>query len=150
MAIIVSNPYNFNINNNTRFDATINAALPDEETILYKTDSSYVKQFINLTIPSGVNVVKAYCYAEIVDSDYDAVSYAIIASYINDNKYNKTWATADVDRDGTQYITQYVGVTPGKTYKVKVECDVGNIGDAYASISYSSKINTHAIDVADY
>ena len=39
---------------------------------------------------------------------------------------------------------------PGKIYKLKAHCSVDNIGNAYLSISYSSKINTHAVDVADY
>ena len=114
----VSNPYKFNINNNTGFGATINAILPDKETILYETDSLYVTEFINITIPSGVNVLKVYCYAEIVESDSGVFSYAFVASYIND-KYNKTWAVADVEMNNTQDITKYVGVTPGKTYIIK-------------------------------
>ena len=39
---------------------------------------------------------------------------------------------------------------PGKIYKLKAHCSVDNIGNAYLSISYSSKINTHAVDVEDY
>lgn len=39
---------------------------------------------------------------------------------------------------------------PGKTYKLQVHCSTDNIGSAYLSISYSSKINTHTVDVEDY
>ena len=63
----VSNPYNFNINNNTRFDATINAVLPNEETMLYKA-TNFIDKFINITIPSGVNVLKVHCFASIEES----------------------------------------------------------------------------------
>ena len=144
----VSNPYNFNINSNTRFSTIINAVLPDEETILYKAEN-YINKFINLTIPSGVNVVKVDCYVDIIESPEGMYATAYVYSYIND-KYNKTWAVTEVEMNGTEEITKYVGVTSGKTYKLKIHCSTDNIGSANLSISYSSKINTHAIDVEDY
>lgn len=145
----VSNPYNFNINRNTSFSTTINAVLPDKETTLYEADESLNTKFINLTIPSGVNVVKVYCFADIVEGETGITSSAYVLSYINDS-YNKTWADVEVEMSDTQDITKYVGVTPGKTYKLRVGCFVGNIGSAYLSISYSSTINVHAVDVEDY
>ena len=57
---IVSNPYNFNIDNNVSFSTTINTVFPDKETILYEADEWLNIKFINLTIPRGVNVVKVY------------------------------------------------------------------------------------------
>lgn len=147
----VSNPYNFNINRNTSFSTTINAVLPDKETVLYEADDSIVSsnRFINLTIPSGVNVVKVYCFADITESDSGVFSSASVASYIND-KFNKSWAVAEVESNDQDDITKYVGVTPGKTYRLEVWCFVGNTGSAYLSISYSSTINAHAVDVEDY
>lgn len=147
----VSNPYNFNIVSNTSFSTTINAVLPDKETVLYEADDSVTSgsRFINLTIPSGVNVVEVYCFADITESDSGVFSSASVASYIND-KFNKSWAVAEVESNGQDDITKYVGVTPGKTYKLSVECFVGNTGSAYLSISYSSTINVHAVDVEDY
>lgn len=148
---IVSNPYNFNANRNTSFSTTINAVLPDKETVLYEANDSIVSsnRFINLTIPSGVNVVKVYCFADITESDSGVFSSASVASYIND-KFNKSWAVAEVESNGQDDITKYVGVTPGKTYRLEVWCFVGNTGSAYLSISYSSTINVHAVDVEDY
>lgn len=145
--ITVSNPYNFNINNNTRFNATINAVLPDEETILYRAEN-YIDKFINLTIPSGVNVVKVYCYADIIDSPEGTWASASVNSHTNNS--HKNWAIAEVEMGGTYEITKYIGVTPGKAYKLKIHCSTDNIGSAYLSISYSSKINTHTVDVEDY
>lgn len=145
----VSNPYTFNIDSDVSFSTTINAVLPDKETILYEADESLNVKFINLTIPRGVNVVKVYCFAEIIESDPGIASSAYVLSYINDS-YNKTWASVDVEMNDTQYITKYVGVTPGKTYKLRVGCFVGNIGSAYLSISYSNEINAHTVDVEDY
>lgn len=145
----VSNPYTFNIDSDVSFSTTINAVLPDKETILYEADEMLNVKFINLTIPRGVNVVKVYCFAEIIESDPGIASSAYVLSYINDS-YNKTWASVDVEMNDTQYITKYVGVTPGKTYKLRVGCFVGNIGSAYLSISYSNEINAHTVDVEDY
>lgn len=145
----VSNPYTFNIYSNVSFSTTINAVLPDKETILYDADESLNVKFINLTIPRGVNVVKVYCFAEVIESDPGITSSAYVLSYINDS-YNKTWANVDVEMNDTQNIMKYVGVTPGKTYKLRVGCFVGNIGSAYLSISYSNEINAHAVDVEDY
>lgn len=146
---IVSNPYTFNIYSNVSFSTTINAVLPDKETILYEADESLNVKFINLTIPRGVNVVKVYCFAEIIESDPGITSSAYVLSYINDN-YNKTWAEVDVETNDAQNITKYVGVTPGKTYKLRVGCFIGNVGSAYLSISYSNEINAHTVDVEDY
>lgn len=143
----VSNPYNFNINRNTSFSTTINAVLPDKETVLYEA-SAYTSEFINLVIPSGVKVVKVYCSADIIESDENFGAVASVKSYVND-KFNKVWALAGVDGNGTDEVTKYVGVTSGKPYRLSVLC-TSDLGGAYLSISYSSTINAHAVDVEDY
>lgn len=143
----VSNPYTFNINSNILFSTTINAVLPAKETILYEA-SDYTDDYINLVIPSGVKVVKVYCFAEIIDHDDNFVAEAHVHSYVND-KVNKVWAVAGLNGIGVDEITRYVGVTPGKTYRLSVYCS-SDLGSAYLSISYSSTINAHAVDVEDY
>lgn len=143
----VSNPYNFNINRNTSFSTTINAVLPDKETVLYEA-SNYTNEFIDLVIPGGVKVVKVYCFAEIIEQDDNFGAEASIRSYVND-KFNKVWALAGVDGNGTDEVTKYVGVTSGKPYRLSVLC-TSDLGSAYVSISYSSAINVHAVDVEDY
>lgn len=142
----VSNPYNFNISSNVSFSTTINAVLPDEETILYDA-SGGTYDFKNLTIPSGVRVVKVYCYAEIIEQN-DGLVAAYVGSYVND-KLNKVWGTAKLEGIGIDESTKYVGVTPGKTYRLSVVCH-SESGGAYLSISYSNEINAHAVDVEDY
>lgn len=143
----VSNPYNFNINRNTSFSTTINAVLPDKETVLYET-GDYVRKFIDLVIPSGVKVVKVYCVAEIIEQDDGLSAEASVKSYIND-KFNKVWAVAGIDGTGSDEATKYVGVTPGKTYRLLIFC-ASDLGGAELNISYSSTINAHAVDVEDY
>ena len=143
----VSNPYNFNVNRNTSFSTTINAVLPDKETVLYEA-YDYTSKFIDLVIPSGVKVVKVWCFAEVIESDDSFYANAGVTSYLND-KYNKTWGIVDVQANGSDSITKYVGVTPGKTCRLSVLYRADQ-GSAYLSISYSNKINAHAVDVEDY
>lgn len=143
----VSNPYTFNIDSDVSFSTTINAVLPDKETILYKA-SDYTSEFIDLSIPSGVKVVKVYCNAEIIKMDDNLVAEAHVHSYVND-KVNKVWAVAGINGIGMDDITRYVGVTPGKTYRLSVYCS-SELGSAYLSISYSNEINAHAVDAEDY
>lgn len=77
---IVSNLYTFNIDSNILFSTTINAVLPDKETILY--EARFKREFINLTIPRGVNVVKVYCFAEIIESD-PGITFSTYSNEIN-------------------------------------------------------------------
>lgn len=79
---IVSNTYTFNIDNNVSFSTTINAVLPDKETILYEDDEVLNIKFMNLTIPRGVNVVKVYCFAEIIESD-PGITFSTYSNEIN-------------------------------------------------------------------
>lgn len=143
----VSNPYTFNIDSDVSFSTTINAVLPDKETILYEA-SDYTSEFIDLSIPSGVKVVKVYCNAELIEIDENLVAEAHVHSYVND-KVNKVWAVAGINGIGMDEITRYVGVTPGKTYRLSVYCS-SDLGSAYLSISYSNEINAHAVDAEDY
>lgn len=141
----VSNPYNFNINRNTSFSTTINAVLPDKETVLYEA-SDYTDDLLDLVIPSGVKVVKVYCHAELIEQDSELSAAAGVSSYLN-GKW-KSWGYVEVSYD-VGFITKYVGVTPGKTYRLSVLCR-SDLGSAHLYISYSSTINAHAVDVEDY
>lgn len=143
----VSNPYTFNIDSDVSFSTTINAVLPDKETILYEA-SDFTSEFIDLSIPSGVKVVKVYCNAELIEIDDNLVAEAHVHSYVND-KVNKVWAVSRMNGIGRDEITRYVGVTPGKTYRLSVYCS-SDLGSAYLSISYSNEINAHAVDAEDY
>ena len=143
----VSNPYNFNISSNVSFSTTINAVLPDKETILYEAQD-YTNKYIDLTIPRGVKVVKVFCFAEIIESDDNFYSYASVNSYLN-GKHNKIWSVVEVRANAADSKTRYVGVTPGKTYRLEVLCE-SDLGSARVHISYSKEINAHAVDVKDY
>lgn len=132
----------------TTINLKVDTELPNTETILYEA-GDYIHKFIDLVIPSGVNVVKVYCIAELVEQDSNNSAEASVKSYIND-KFNKAWAIAGVyGNNGRDEITKYVGVTPGKTYKLLVHCGT-DLGGADLSISYSQEINAHAVDIEDY
>lgn len=98
----------------------------------------------SLTIPSGVKVLEVYLS---IDSLNEGVE-----SYISilNNKGDKTWA--DVQgwwEDGfPDYITNYVGVTPGKTYSLYINMDVE--GDSSGYIAYSPTINNKTPTIYDY
>ena len=98
----------------------------------------------SLTIPSGVKVLEVYLS---IDSLNEGVEGYI--SILN-NKGDKTWA--DVQgwwEDGfPDYITNYVGVTPGKTYSLNIQIDIE--GDSSGYIAYSPTINKKTPDVYDY
>lgn len=140
--------YDIKSGTGTTINLKVDTGLPNVETTLYKA-GDYIHKFIDLVIPSGVNVVKVYCIAELVEQDSNNSAEASVRSYIND-KFNKAWAIAGVyGNNGRDEITKYVGVTPGKTYKLLVHCGT-DLGGADLSISYSQEINAHAVDVEDY
>ena len=122
--------------------------LPNTETTLYEA-TNYTHSYVNCNIPSGVNVVKVYCYAEIVEADSAYHNIAEVSSYI-DNKFNKKWCTAEVHASDNMETIKYIGVTPGKTYLLLISCGQDAIGSAEVRISYSSVINAHAVDIEDY
>lgn len=150
MSTTVSNPYSFNIVNNTSFSSpTIQSNLPQTDTLLVDISNTYNNNY-QLTIPSGVNVI--YC-SGIVHASVDREGECEAALIIKNNTNNKYWNN-DIENGGSRdnvsaSYQRYIGF-PGKIYKLKVHCSVDNIGNAYLSISYSSKINTHAVDVEDY
>lgn len=150
MSTTVSNPYSFNIVNNTSFSSpTIQSNLPQTDTLLVDISNTYNNNY-RLTIPSGVNVI--YC-SGIVHASVDRYGECEAALIIKNNTNNKYWNN-DIENGGSRNnvsasYQRYIGF-PGKIYKLKVHCSVDNIGNAYLSIFYSSKINTHAVDVEDY
>ena len=113
MSTTVSNPYSFNIVNNTSFSSlTIQSNLPQTDT--YNNNYS-------LTIPSGVNVIYCSGYAEAGVDRYGECEAALI---IKNNTNNKYWNN-DIENGGggdtvDAYCKCYIGVTPGKTYDLSI------------------------------
>lgn len=159
MSTTVSNPYSFNIVNNTSFSSpTIQSNLPQTDTLLVDISNTYINNY-RLTIPSGVNVI--YC-SGIVHASVDRYGECEAALIIKNNTNNKYWNN-DIENGGggdtvDAYCECYIGVTPGKTYNLSIntmanfESWEGYPGyvDSDVKIYYSASINNHAIDVADY
>lgn len=98
----------------------------------------------SLTIPSGVKVLEVYLSIDSLDEGAEGVLY------ITNNKSNKGWAkVSGWWEDGFPYdITNYVGVTPGKTYSLYISMDVEGSSSGY--IAYSPTINNKTPTITDY
>lgn len=159
MSTTVSNPYSFNIVNDTSFSSpTIQSNLPQTDTLLVDISDTYNNNY-RLTIPSGVNVI--YC-SGIVNASVDRYGECEAALIIKNNTNNKYWNN-DIENGGGGDTVDalcecYIGVTPGKTYDLSIntmanfESWEGYPGYANSDVKiyYSASINNHAIDVADY
>ncbi len=159
MSTTVSNPYSFNIVNNTSFSSpTIQSNLPQTNTLLCDI-SNISDENYNLTIPSGVNVIYCSGYTKASVDRYGECEAAII---IKNNDNNKYWNNDIESGSGGDTVSasckRYIGVTPGKTYNLLIntlanyESFEGYPGFANSNVKiyYSASINNHAIDVADY
>lgn len=105
---------------------------------------STVDRNYSLTIPSGVKVLEVYLSIDSLDEGAEGLLY------ITNNKNGNTWADVsgwweDVFPDD---ITNYVGVTPGKTYSLIINMDVYGSSSGY--IAYSPTINNKTPTITDY
>ncbi|WP_337648410.1 hypothetical protein [Phascolarctobacterium faecium] len=125
---LTDNPMNITVTGNITVSATLEAQLPSSETFLYAGDADSA----TITIPAGVNVVKAY------------------AGRGNGNPYMQLYHDNNVLwSDG---VITYVGVTPNKSYKLLYVGPIEDPGVAhiYWYVSYSSTINQQTPSVTDY
>lgn len=94
----------------------------------------------SLTIPSGIKVLEVYLSINSLNEG---------ALHITNNKSNKGWAKVSGwwEDDFPYDITNYVGVTPGKTYSLNI-----SMGDGGSSgyIAYSPEINNKTPTIYDY
>lgn len=136
MSTTVSNPYSFNIKNNTGFTSpTIVSVLPDSDTLL----ETIIEEIKTITIPLGCKVVRLDGYTP---ASGDGPAEVIVYDITN----AKLWCHIEGDFYGAS-DTVYVGVTPGKTYKLHVH---GRGEEVTCEIYYSKDINNKTPDVTDY
>ena len=138
MSTTVSNPYSFNIVNNTSFTGSAIAPnLPDKSTLL----ETIYDETKTITIPLGCKVVELFCTA-------NGEGFGCNAEMTVENVYNnKYWCDIIGDSYGVSEII-LVGVTPGKTYKLHVRA-IDSV-DATCKIYYSKNINNKTPTVTDY
>lgn len=105
-------------------------------------DSTVIK---SLTFPAGFNVLKIT-----MENTGSVDSYTGVM-----NKNNQVWWTGSlIDnklRSG-ETVTKYVGITPGKEYKLSFGITTENFsaGKGRFTISWSPEINTQTPEVTDY
>lgn len=138
MSTQVSNPYSFNIKNNTGFtSSTIVPILPDGDTLLATLTRQGTR---TIFVQSGCKVVLLK-----INSGPDGENRGTVVRVYNlDN--NKNWYYNAGDPDGF-FGSAYVGVTPGKSYTIKL---TGRGDDPRGTIYYSASINNQTPGVTDY
>lgn len=143
----VENPMSLVITSDTTIGVTLEASVPTTETFLYNKTielSDTLLDEISVTIPNGVNVLYISSHAESSEGYDDYVSVEII----NLNN-QKSWRYR---QEGYNFFDQwYVGVTPGKTYRLQIYLGAEyNLSGGYVKISYSQSINTKTPNTTDY
>ena len=138
MSTQVSNPYSFNIVNNTSFTSqTIAPILPDSDTLLATLTRQGTR---TIFVPSGCKVVLLRINS---GPDGEGMGSYVRVRNLDTNKY---WYENDGGPDGFSDTT-YVGVTPGKSYRIRL---MGRGDDPRGTIYYSASINNKTPNVTDY
>ena len=146
MSTTVSNPYSFNIKNNTDFSSqTITPDLPDKETLLIFMYGKPYYEDKSITMPLGCKVVKLeFCLEGASEDDADSAE-ATVYNISN----NKSWGYVDMPNIYGYTKIVYVGITPGKTYTLRIHNDGNNLS-IVGRIYYSKSINNMTPDITDY
>lgn len=137
---LTDNPMSLVVTGNVTVGATLEASVPTTETRLLNTMD--VNTTVTITVPAGVKVLKVESY---VYNEHEG-EVALDVYSVNGKKY---WLSLwDYEY---AYDIWYVGVTPNKSYTLKLSTDSetgtesGNV-----TISYSQSINNQTPRVTDY
>lgn len=137
---LTDNPMSLVVTGNVTVGATLEASVPTTETRLLSTMD--VNTTVTITVPAGVKVLKVEgdVYhehkGEVALDVYSVNSKKYWLSVYNYNYASDIW---------------YVGVTPNKSYTLKLSTD-SETGTESGSvtISYSQSINNQTPKVTDY
>lgn len=137
---LTDNPMSLVVTGNVTVGATLEASVPTTETRLLSTMDVYTT--VTITVPAGVKVLKV---SGDVDHEHEGVVTLDVYS-VNSKKY---WLS--VYDYGYASDIWYVGVTPNKSYTLKLSTD-SETGTESGSvtISYSQSINNQTPKVTDY
>lgn len=137
---LTDNPMSLVVTGNVTVGATLEASVPTTETRLLSTMD--VNTTVTITVPAGVKVLK-------VEGDvyYEGVSAVALDVYsVNSKKY---WLS--LYGYNSAYNIWYVGVTPNKSYTLKLSTDSETGTESGGvTISYSQSINNQTPKVTDY
>ncbi len=137
---LTDNPMSLVVTGNVTVGATLEASVPTTETRLLSTMD--VNTTVTITVPAGVKVLKVE--GDVYHEHEGEVSLDVYS--VNGKKY---WLS--VWNYEYAYDQWYVGVTPNKSYTLKLSTD-SETGTESGSvtISYSQSINNQTPRVTDY
>lgn len=137
---LTDNPMSLVVTGNVTVGATLEASVPTTETILLSTEDVYTT--VTITVPAGVRVLKVE--GDVYHEHEGEVALDVYS--VNGKKY---WLSL-WDYGGASGIW-YVGVTPNKSYTLKLSAS-SETGTESGSvvISYSQSINYQTPKVTDY
>jgi hypothetical protein len=137
---LTDNPMSLVVTGNVTVGATLEASVPTTETRLLSTMD--VNTTVTITVPAGVKVLKVK--GDVYHEHEGEVALDVYS--VNGKKY---WLSVY----NYEYASDiwYVGVTPNKSYTLKLSTD-SETGTESGSvvISYSQSINNQTPKVTDY
>lgn len=137
---LTDNPMSLVVTGNVTVGATLEASVPTTETILLSTMD--VNTTVTITVPAGVKVLK-------VEGGVYHEQEGEVALYVYSVNGKKYWLSLWGYEDA--YDIWYVGVTPNKSYTLKLSTDSEtNAESGSVTISYSQSINNQTPKVTDY
>lgn len=137
---LTDNPMSLVVTGNVTVGATLEASVPTTETRLLSTMD--VNTTVTITVPAGVKVLKV---EGDVYHEHEGEVYLKVYS-VNGKKY---WLSLWDHEDA--YDIWYVGVTPNKSYTLKLLTGSESGAESGSvTISYSQSINNQTPKVTDY
>lgn len=137
---LTDNPMSLVVTGNVTVGATLEASVPTTETILLSTVD--VNTTVTITVPAGVKVLKVE--GDVYHEHEGEVALDVYS--VNGKKYwLSLWGYESV------YDIWYVGVTPNKSYTLKLLTSSETGAESgTVTISYSQPINNQTPKVTDY
>lgn len=137
---LTDNPMSLVVTGNVTVGATLEASVPTTETSLLSTID--VNTTVTITVPAGVKVLK-------VEGDVYHEHEGEVALYVYSVNGKKYWLS--LWDHGSVYGSRYIGVTPNKSYTLKLSADSETGTESGGvTISYSQSINNQTPSVTDY
>lgn len=137
---LTDNPMSLVVTGNVTVGATLEASVPTTETRLLSTMD--VNRTVTITVPAGVKVLK-------VSGDVSHEQEGEVALNVYSVNSKKYWLSVYGYESAVDIW--YVGVTPNKSYTLKLGTS-SESGTEFGSvvISYSQSINNQTPRVTDY
>lgn len=137
---LTDNPMSLVVTGNVTVGATLEASVPTTETILLSTEDANTT--VTIIVPAGVKVLK-------VEGGVYHEHEGEVALYVYSVNGKKYWLS--LWNYGDAYGLSYIGVTPNKSYTLKLSTDSETGTEAGSvTISYSQSINYQTPSVTDY